>query len=275
MLKGYLLIIVLAISFSVNGQVTSVDFLMKYNCETGLYDVNLVVLDGSATTIPQRAQFNSQISFVIPTGETISIVEKNMPLQNNQQYDGTVPLNWKLSAGLISPEAQPENDFYSVTPTLSPAAFYNDITAGDEVLLFSLSIGNSNEYDDRVRFFNNDTDPDFSQWGLGDYSNGFTLRSPSQLYNSNSTVNCITDVQDLNTQNILSFPNPCRDYLTLTSEQEIIDILIIGIDGRTYYQSDLIYAKNLTISTDHFPKGLYYLTVDTNAGSVTHKIIKI
>ena len=251
------------------------NYLMKYNCETNLYDVYIDILDGSATTIPQRAQFNSQISFVVPTGESISIVDNYMPLQNNQQYEGTVPLEWLLGTGKISPEEQPESDFYAVTPVLSPASFYNDLNEGDLVHLFSISVGDSEQFDERVRFFNNNNDPDFSEPGQGDFSNGFTLGGATQLYVSNSYENCLTNTFDTREYKIQSFPNPCIDYLTIESEEEVIDITIIGIDSKVYFQNDMIYSKNVSVQTSHFPKGLYYLIIESNSNTTTQKIIKI
>lgn len=272
--KIFTLLFVLT-TLSLFAQVASVDYLMKYNCESNVYEIHVVILEGSATTTPQRAQFNSQVSFVIPTGESIEIVEAYMPLQNNQNYTSTTPLVWTLGTGVISPEAQPESDFYGVTPTLSPASFYNDLTEGDIIHLFSIRIGDNNEYDDRVRFFDNEEDPNVSHPGMGNFMNGFTLGGATQLYNSNSVESCITDVQDVANFSVQSFPNPCTDHLILKSDFEIIDVKIIGIDGRIYYNTDMIYSNYLKIDTDYFPKGLYYVIVDSNEGEITNKIIKI
>ena len=103
------------------GQVESVDFLMKYDCESNQYDICLIILEGSATSIGQRAQFNSQISIVVPAGEALAITEEYMPIQGNQNYDGTIPLDWFLTNPVYAPEAQPENDFYSISPKLNTA----------------------------------------------------------------------------------------------------------------------------------------------------------
>lgn len=69
-------------------QVTGVKYLMKYNTTTCKFDACIVITAGSATTAPQRAQFNSQYSVVVPTGTTISIGENDShnPIQNNQTY---------------------------------------------------------------------------------------------------------------------------------------------------------------------------------------------
>ncbi|MFT4536074.1 MAG: hypothetical protein ACI9P5_003448, partial [Saprospiraceae bacterium] len=88
------LLFALAITFSLSGQVTSLNYLLDYNCETNLYEVKLKILEGSATTIPQRAQFNAQITIVVPTGTDFEIVELVNPINDNQLYMGTERTIW-------------------------------------------------------------------------------------------------------------------------------------------------------------------------------------
>ena len=176
-------------SSDLSAQVTSVDYQLKYNTETCLWDVYIIIQGGSATTIPQRAQFNSQISVVVPTGTVISGAPINyMPLQNNQTYMGTVPLKWTLGTPVVNPAASPGNDFYGITPTLSPASFYNDLFTGDTVKIFALDIGTFSDCGGGIRLFDNDTDPPSNAPGMGggDFSNGFTLGGATQLYNTNA-----------------------------------------------------------------------------------------
>ena len=97
---------------NLNAQVTEVDFQAKYNDNDCLWDFYIIIQGGSATTIPQRAQFNSQYSIVLPTGTVISGAPINhMPLQNNQSYTGTIPLKWTLGTPVVNPAASPGNDF--------------------------------------------------------------------------------------------------------------------------------------------------------------------
>ena len=90
-MKNLLLLFVTTI-FSTSmlySQVTNVNYLLDHNCETGLYEVKLKVLEGSAMTIAHRAQFNAQITIVVPTGTSFEIIERVNPIANNQQYSGT------------------------------------------------------------------------------------------------------------------------------------------------------------------------------------------
>ncbi len=170
---------------TINAQVTSVKYLLEYNDATSHYDVKIVAEEGSATTVPQRTQFNSQITVVIPTGSTISIGEFFNPIENNQTYTGTTPIEWIMGNGVIAPPAQPDEDFYNFFPSLAPVGSYNDIFAGDVITLFSLNI-NVEPCENSVRFFENGTDPSAAEMpDNGNYSNGFTLGSVEQIYDGN------------------------------------------------------------------------------------------
>ena len=273
-MKTYLILILFLITSPLIAQIQSVDYQMKYNCETNQYDVKIIILKGSATTIPQRAQFNSQISIVVPTGEQVEITEKYMPLENNQNYNGTTPLKWTLGTGKISPEAQPESDFYGISPTLSPASFYNDLEEGDKVTLFSFTAGTIGTYDENVRFFQNGVDPGISDLG-GDFSNGFTMGGSAQLYNSNSSISCITDTHNEILQEPHVYPNPFQNHFVIESKTNINKIIIIGPDGQICYQADSKPKRLLTINTFSYPKGLYYLRIETERLVYHKKLIKL
>ena len=170
----------------ISAQVSSVKYLMKYNPMTSYQDCYIVIEAGSATTPIQRAQFNSQYSLVVPTGSEIEVVEVYMPLQNNQNYQGTTPLNWVIASTVNSPPITPNKDYYAIATTLSPTSFYNNLATGDSVKLFSIKtspIFCNNE----VRIFNNLTDPKSTDPGMngGVFDNGFTIGGVQQVYSGN------------------------------------------------------------------------------------------
>jgi hypothetical protein len=171
-------------------QVTIVDYLLKYDSTSCWYDFHIIIQEGMAVTVLQRAQFYSQISLVIPTGTPIAIEDKYMPLQGNQSYTGTVPLPWALGTPVVNPPASPGNDFYSIVPILSPASFYNDLAPGDTIKLFSVSVSGDTICGQGIRLFDNAVDPgsDAPGMGGGDFSNGFTIGGSTQLYNENAPI---------------------------------------------------------------------------------------
>ena len=259
------------------GQVQGVDYLMKYNCETNKYDVSIVILEGSATTIPQRVQFNSQISIVVPTRNAFIITDEYMPLQNNQSYTGTIPLDWITGIQVFAPAAQPENDFHSVFPSLSPPSFYNNLEQNDIVKLFSFTVGSSGEYIEGVRFFENGVDPASNAPGMigADFSNGFTLGGLTQIYNGNLIENCITSLEDELSQEANVFPNPFQQEITIELLDLAKNISIFNSTGKLFYQSGSNTKRSTTINTNNYPSGVYFVKIENENGEIsTRKIIK-
>jgi hypothetical protein len=87
----------------------------------------------------------------------------------------------------LKPGVEPNYDFISITPSLSPAAFYNDLKEGDEVKLFSLKITPVKDCGENVLIFENNSRITSSSLGMdgGDFSNGFTMGDVSQKYAGN------------------------------------------------------------------------------------------
>jgi uncharacterized protein YjdB len=183
-----------------DAQVTGVKYMLKYNDTTRLFDMNLVITGGSATTKAHRTQFNAAISFVIPNTDSIAIVQRFMPLQNNGEYNGTVPMEWLVSYRINSPAAQPQNNFYSIVPSLSPTSHYNNLNTNDTIKLFSVRVfrldgSTVNPCADNIRLYVNGFDPHASDPGMydTDASNGFTIGGISQVYTGNIiTISPIT-----------------------------------------------------------------------------------
>jgi len=260
---------------SLAAQVQGVDYLMEFNCETNKYDVSIVILSGSATTIPQRVQFNSQISILVPTRSPFVITDNYMPLQNNQNFTGTIPLEWAFGGEVYAPAAQPQNDFYSIVPTLAPASFYNNLQPGDIVTLFSFT---SDGYSPEVRFFENGVDPGPSAPGMigADFSNGFTIGGLNQLYNGNLVETCTTNVEDEQLQDVKVFPNPFQQEITVELSDVTKHITIFNSTGKLFYQSGINSNKTTTINTNNYPKGVYFIRIENENGfTVTRKIMKL
>ena len=177
----------------VSAQVTDVKYMLRFNDTTQLFDAFLVAESGNATTVPQRTQFNSQFSVVVPSGSNVSVSENFLPLLGNQNYNSMTPREWRIMNSITAPLSNPHNDYHAINVSLSPAAQYNNITQGDTLKLFSLSVQPIPTCKQEVRMFENDTDPtsqDPSFMG-GDFSNGFTMGGSLQLYSGNIVGNLI------------------------------------------------------------------------------------
>ncbi|MBK9735558.1 MAG: hypothetical protein IPO92_11525 [Saprospiraceae bacterium] len=187
---------------SLTAQVTGVNYLLKYDTTSCQYNVNIIVMSGTATTSSQRTQFNAQVTLVIAATDSLEMGDDFMPLQSNQFYGGTVPMDWTISSTVFQPSAQPQSNFYSVIPTLSPTAQFNNLKPGDTIKLFSIIVYNKITKKElkncgaNVRFFRNyagtypdpNPDPQSNAPGMngGDFNNGFTIGSVIEKYERNS-----------------------------------------------------------------------------------------
>ncbi len=256
-------------------QVTGVKYLMKYNTTTCRFDACIVITAGSATTAPQRAQFNSQYSIVVPTGTSLSIAQNFNPIQNNQTYGGTTPLVWVSSSSVLSPAAAPGFDFYSITPTLSPTSFYNNLATNDTIRLFSLNVNPMPSCGVGIRPYENGVDPGSSAAGMngGDFTNGFTIGGTAQDYTGNLATITAQPVQMSAVSNCTSGininltvnGNACQNAFTYAwtgpagytgSVQDVVFTpAVYETNGGTY---QVIVTDNLqckdTLTIDAYPK---------------------
>lgn len=173
-------LIALVICFSffkvANSQVTSVFFQLEYVDSTSHYNFNLVIGEGAAETFVHRVQFNATYSLIFPDNLNFTFVESLMPLENNQNYTGTIPINY----GTLSTDDYLGDTYIALVPSLTPAAFYNNIYADDTITLFVFDMGG---YNTNVRLLNSDTNE--TNINGSNYAQGFTMGSPSQLYSGN------------------------------------------------------------------------------------------
>lgn len=169
-------------------QVQKVNYFMKYNETTCLFDFCIIIKEGQATTMQQRVQMNAQYSVVVPTGSTVTVAAKHNPLQSNQNYTGTIPMDWQIGSTVYSPAAMPESDFYSIVPTLSPTSFYNNLYVNDTIRLFSLNISPVGDCAKGIRIFHNQQDPGPQAPGMNgsNFSNGFTIGGIQNKYDGNA-----------------------------------------------------------------------------------------
>ncbi len=183
-MKYFITLLLSAATLLASAQVTKVNYRLDFNAETEIYTCNLVIVEGTATTFIQRLQASSLVTLVIPTGTTIDIFESHNPLKANG-----APADWSIFSIVQAPSVNPSIDLLGVVPALSPTATYSEPTPSDVIPLYSFTaIGNDN-CTEKVRLFENKFDPKPNDPGLGgaNFSNGFSMGSPDQLYERNET----------------------------------------------------------------------------------------
>ncbi len=178
------------------GQVSKLKYQLEYSPADSTYNMYIVITEGSSITAPQRAQFNAQISIVTPAFSNFQMVENYMPrLNNNNGAGGTGPTNWVISSNVVSPAIAPNENFYSITPQLSPTSFYNNLYEGDEVKLFKFKVSPQPTQFDSVRLYDNISDPKASDPGMngGNFRQGFTIGGLPPDYNGNLPIRLINN----------------------------------------------------------------------------------
>ena len=189
MKKSILIPALLFLSLQIGiSQIQSVDYSLRYNKETCLFDCYLIVNQGKTKNTLSRAQFNSQVSIVAPVTSNVFVVESFMPLKDNQEFRSSDPVSWEITNELESPAELQDSRLVSISPVLAPTAFYNDLEQGDQVKLFSLKVSPLTDCGAGIRLFDNSTDPKSDSEGMkgADFDNGFTVGSVEQKYAGNS-----------------------------------------------------------------------------------------
>lgn len=257
-----------------NAQVSKLNYLLEFNAKDSSYGVYLRIVEGTSMTATHRAQFNSQISVVKPTNTTFNIVELNMPIQGNNAMNSTnPPLEWLVSNDAIAPAINPNVDFLAITPILSPTAFYNKLTPGDEVKLFSFRVTPLPLNPLDVRFYDNATDPKNFEAGMAghDFSNGFTIGGvmqdyagnlPSRIINAQASSTLSTALDD-----VTIYPNPISSTCEIKSNEPVQHYEIYDSIGKK-----LRYGVSSFVDCTSMAQGIYYIKINTSKGKYIKKI---
>lgn len=251
----------------INAQVQQVGYGLKYNPETKLFDCYLKIEKGQALLTRHRIQFNAQLSIIVPTGSTLSLAQNHMPLVDNINYKGSKPAKWNISNSIKKPASMSNSDIFSIVPSLTPTAFYNDLNEGDEVKLFSVSISPLPKCAEGVRLFDNESDPTSADSGMhgGDFRNGFTIGSAEQKYAANyMNENPLLPSGQLVDANVVLE----NDNFTLEAGNwsNAVSYQWTGPNGFTSNEKN-ISIKNVSLSN----AGKYNLTVTSDLGCTVSK----
>lgn len=181
---------------SADAQINSVDYQLKYDTATCMYDVYMIVNSGQALAFPDRVQGTAQVSIVVPTGTYVetdntsdSLVGVN-PRYNNIAGGSLDSVQWTSGSQVINPPDAPGFDFYGFTPVLQAATAHNTLISGDTVKLFSVFIGPTVDCGQEIRLYENGSDPGpTSTMGFSDFSNAYRMsQAGSNVYSGNSNM---------------------------------------------------------------------------------------
>ena len=263
--------LLLCLNSPMMAQIKKVNFQLKFNPQSSLYDCYLHIAEGNAFTKKERIQFNAQVSFVLPAEAEMNIIETHMPLKDNLNYGGNNAAKWYITNKIENPAALRGQRIVSVTPDLSPTGQYNELREGDMVKLFSFNVYPLPTCGEAVRLFNNATDPGSSSEGLrgGDFSNGFTIGGTAQKYSGNLP----TDHPGLPYGDIESHKSALVGETVVLEAgdwKHAASYLWAGPTGFRFEGKDVIFTK---VGTEK--SGKYTLTVTSEMGCATSRSLNL
>jgi len=258
----FMLFCIIGIS-SADAQIKELKLLLQYNCETKYYDVKIKIMDGSANSVLERVQFNSQLTVLVPTGMSFEIVDRYQPLENNQTYQGVVPNGWSTYAPVLSPDGHSKYDFYSIAPKLAPASFFNDIEEEEEVTLFSFAVDGESEYDDRIRFFDNAIDTKLSVFEGADLRNGYSVGGAINRYSGNIHKNCtVSTIETTPNHEFKIYPNPTDSNLFIETPENTKSIKMIDSAGNKIKEIKSPIKGTYSLNIEKLETGIYFINID-------------
>ncbi len=154
-------------------QIEKVGLKLDYNAHEDVFDCKMVILKGEAKDPFQRIMLSTQIGMVLKANTSIDIVNPLNPIQNNMDYEGTIPCDWHFQTIVDAPDENPAAKYCGIIPAEAPSSFFNDLHEGDEVPLFSVKLLSEENCMDTIRFFDPEIDPDLINGG--DFSIGLKI----------------------------------------------------------------------------------------------------
>lgn len=164
---------------------------------TDLFDCKMFVEAGSATSAADRLLIDAQYSIVVATGTTLTVAESYLPLLDNENYMGTVPMDWTIDQVEIDPAELPGYDVYSIVPDNVLPSHFNNLSGDDQITLFSLSAVGGDICSISLRIFENDVDPTSIGGDGVDFSNALMVGSSNDSYVDNFASNDIWSDVDI------------------------------------------------------------------------------
>jgi hypothetical protein len=184
--------------FTLNGQVTSVSYKLKYNKKSNLYEAYLRIEKGSSDNKNLLTQYNSQMSIFTPQGAKLQIVESTLPFTTNESGEEIIS-SWKVSNKIENVPVVNNQTIYSINPKLSPRAYYKDLKQGHEYKVFSFSISPQPKCTDLVRLYDNINDHiNISvNYKGGNFKNAYSMGGIKQLYDDKSKPNNVHEMSEI------------------------------------------------------------------------------
>lgn len=140
--------------------------------------------------------------------------------------------------------------------------------------------------DDDKLFFISDFITNGTAWtiSLGNKSLSSNSVAASPLIERNSVVSYVEDLGTTATfkqaslleltDDLIIFPNPAYEEISIQSKDSMISYVIYSIDGKVVSSSEVDSVKQVKANVSELPQGYYLLSVQTNQGPITKPFVK-
>ena len=140
--------------------------------------------------------------------------------------------------------------------------------------------------DDDKLFFISDFITNGTAWtiSLGNKSMSSNSVAASPLIERNSVVSYVEDLGTTATfkqaslleltDDLIIFPNPAYEEISIQSKDLMISYVIYSIDGKVVSSSEVDSVKQVKANVSELPQGYYLLSVQTNQGLITKPFVK-
>lgn len=136
-------------------------------------------------------------------------------------------------------------------------------------------------------FFISDFITNGTAWtiSLGNKSLSSNSVAASPLIERNSVVSYVEDLGTTAifkqasllkevTDDLIIFPNPAYEEISIQSKDSMISYVIYSIDGKVVSSSEVDSVKLVKVNVSELPQGYYFLSVQTNQGPITKPFVK-
>jgi GH43 family beta-xylosidase len=83
----------------------------------------------------------------------------------------------------------------------------------------------------------------------------------------------VTGINEKNSDQVSIYPNPAKDFITITSTETISYVIITDVLGRIFYKSDEVFIGSKTISTNGLPENIYFIMIKEGDNLIVKKIL--
>lgn len=179
------------------------------------------------------------------------------------------PANSTIAANSSLYLASKATTFFSRYGLNAFGEFYRNLSNSNQNLIVSDAFGNTI---DTVFYYDTapwPTSPD----GGGSYLQLIDTALDNNLASSWVASNTLNLIENESDSQIVIYPNPTSDLITITSKMEMSKIEIFDLEGRFIQTFTTKYGVN-EIDFSRLSNGIYMLRIEINGISITRKVIK-